>query len=707
MRLRRQTRRWMTLATFAGVACAAQVGFGQPGAQPIVIDEAVYVDRLRAMWMAECVANWTGLKTEACRQQAPFLTDADWNTSVCNGFLDFNTASNPWGADDDTDIEYVYLHALANASRPGGIAATTLTPVEIRDAWVAHINRSIWVSNAKARALFDRGMLPPATSLGSANRDRLMIDAQLTTEVFGAFAPGAPAKALEMADLPIATTAAGYAAHASQFYAVLYALAPIVPEELSGRDKVLWLVDRARTAIPDDSKSADIVDFCLADYLANPDVNDWERTRDLVAERYQVNPAAQGFVYRAWYESSVNFAGGVIALLYGEADLSRTIQIGAMSGWDSDNGTATMGGLVGLMIGTDAVRAEFPGRTLSDNYWISRTRDNLPDYVPGAGNTEDTFTLMAHRMLPIVRQAIIEAGGVVDTAAPMGQGTLITPPFPRDGVLLHNPRAHGDARSWNNARTRAGSPPTMTANLLGSANPGRGSTNPTVACNGIETSWLGLEEIDSQATYFTTTNAPNGSTTPLILTLAYPQPITTHALRYIEGDHFRDFQWGGWATSISVEAEVSPGSWQAAPITLSEPLNDQVPFQIIDLAFVEPITATAFRITLGQGGGVAGGGTGTPFVNVSEIDALRSDAEIASAVGEPPTYDLNAHAGITIDDLATLERALTRVAGGQGGLELLPAGDLNADAALDGADQSALLAVVRFRESARMSQSRP
>lgn len=677
------------------------------GAQPVTIDESVYVDRLRAMWLAECIANWTGLKTEACRQQAPFLTDADWNTAVCNGWLDFNTASNPWGADDDTDIEYVYLHALANAPRPDSRAATTLSPAEIRDAWVAHINRSIWVSNARARALFNRGMLPPTTSLAPANRDRLMIDAQLTTEFFGALAPGAPAKALAMADLPIATTAAGYAAHASQFYVALYALAPLVPPDLSGRDQVLWLVHHARAALPDDSKAADVVDVCLDDFLANPDADDWERTRDLVAQRYQVNPAQHGFVYRDWYESSVNFAGGVIALLYGQGDLSRTIQIGTMSGWDSDNGTATMGGLIGLMIGTDAVRAEFPGRNLSDNYWISRTRDNLPDYVPGAGNTEDTFTQMAHRMLPIVRQAIHEAGGVVDFDAPLGEGTLITPPFPRGGLVRHSPRHHADARSWNNAHLRSGLVPTITSNLQGSSSGGRGSANPGVACNGIETSWLGLEEADAQAAYFTTTYAPNGATSNLVLTLTYAQPVTTHAIRFIEGDHFRDWQLGGWATSIAVDVQVGPGQWLPAPVTLSEPLNDQVPFQIIDLAFAQPVTASAFRITLGQGGGVAGGGTGTPFVNVTEIDALRTDADIATAIAPTPTYDLDGNAIASVDDLATLERALAQVAAGQGGLEILPAGDLNADGTLAPADRDALLAAVRFREMARMVRHRP
>lgn len=687
-------------AGLVALIASASAALAQPGADPVTIDEAVYADRLRAMWMAECIANWTGLKTEACRQQPPFLTDADWNTQVCNGYLDFNTYSNPWGADDDTDIEYVYLHALVNASRPGGVVATTLTPVEIRDAWTTHINRMIWVSNARARALMDRGMLPPATSLAPANRDRLMIDAQLTTEFFGALAPGAPAKALDMADLPIATTASGHAAHAAQFYTALYALAPLAPADLNGRERILWLVERARTAIPDASKAADVVDVCLADYLANPDANDWERTRDLVAQRYQVNPGANGFVYRAWYESSVNLAGGVIALLYGECDLSRTIQIGALSGWDSDNGTATMGGLVGLLIGTDAVRAEFPGRTIADTYWITRTRDNLPDYVADSGNVEDTFTLMAQRMLPIVRRSIVEGGGVVDLDAPVGQGSFITPPHPRGGLWLHNPRAHADARSWNGARIGSGAPPTMASNLIGSVSGNRGSVNPGVACNAIETSWLGREEIDAQATYFTTTYAPNGATTPLILTLDYAQPITAMALRFIEGDHFRDWQWGGWATSIAVEAMVAPGVWQAAPVTLDEPLDDQVPFQIIDLTFAAPITASAFRLTLGQGGGVAGGGTGTPFVTVSEIDAVRIDADVAPAIGPTPTYDLDADGAITLDDMARMERAIERS-------EPFAAGDLNADAATDALDRAAMLAVARFREPARMSANRP
>ena len=70
-----------------------------------------------------------------------------------------------------------------------------------------------------------QGMVPPATSDPTNNEFYEMIDAQLTTEIFGLFAPGRPDIALRKARLPIRTTASGEAALASEFYVVMHALA--------------------------------------------------------------------------------------------------------------------------------------------------------------------------------------------------------------------------------------------------------------------------------------------------------------------------------------------------------------------------------------------------------------------------------------------------------------------------------------------------
>ena len=78
-----------------------------------------------------------------------------------------------WGADDDTDIEYIYLWTLYESGQ------TKLTPEAIREAWLKHIyderaptpygadgdyyENFLWVSNQRAHELMLAGYLPPAT----------------------------------------------------------------------------------------------------------------------------------------------------------------------------------------------------------------------------------------------------------------------------------------------------------------------------------------------------------------------------------------------------------------------------------------------------------------------------------------------------------------------------------------------------------------
>jgi hypothetical protein len=382
---------------------------------PLDLSREEYADRIRGLWLAENVANWTGLLTEAERRAPPFFTDADWDTprgrfgieGSAGQTITLNTL-DPWGADDDTDIEMIYLEAMRRAG------SAHLSPVQIRDAWRRHIEPDIyvWVSNAAARRLFDAEppVLPPSTSLLGANDQALMIDAQLTTEIFGALAPGRPAHALGLAHMPILTTATGFAAHAAQLFVVLYALAPVVDPSLGAGERLHCLVEAAARLIPEESKVHDVIDLVLTRESARVDRDDWESARDGVAQVFQVEAALHGYRYLEWYESAVNFATGLIALLYGEDELVRTIRIGTLSGWDSDNGTATMGGLLGLMHGEAWVREELSreGLTeLSNRYRIARTRYAFP---------QEIYTLdeIAELALPRVEESLRETGGSIE-----------------------------------------------------------------------------------------------------------------------------------------------------------------------------------------------------------------------------------------------------------------------------------------------------
>ncbi len=592
------------------------------------LSREAYRDRLEGFWLGQCIANWTGRRTEAVRTQPPFLTDADWGPPFNGGApLDWVTNQSPWLADDDTDIEYVYLHGANTRGR------ALLTGAEIRDEWLSHINRMIWVSNASARGLMGRGVTPPMTGVGEANANRLMIDAQLTTEFFGVFAPGMPERALALANLPVLATASGHAAHASQVYVLLHAIDQDAPVGLPGRERNLWLLAQARRFIPDTSKAADILDFCTADYLANPDANDWESTRDRVHARYQSQPAMHGFVYRGWYESSINFAAGIVALLYGEGDFRRTVQIGTLTGWDSDNATSTMGGLIGMRIGASGVRAAFPGRTLATTYRWSMTRDGLTDHVPGTGDVEDTFELMASRMLPLVEQTIIEAGGLVDSET----GRWLLPPVIGGDAFEWSP-THREWMSSATVRvTAAGGTAVAASSVIGAPPPNAGVSAPAVFANALEHEFSGAEEADGLRRYFSTFGATPQS--EITLSVSYDRAVTVDRLRFIEGDHFTlPTMTGGWADAPSMEARVD-GIWTALSGHWSDPPDASTPFQRLDWVLDASAIITGVRLRARPGGLHR-------FVTCAEIDAIDDPAPLPA-----PSFDQDGNGHVDPGDI--------------------------------------------------------
>ena len=637
-------------------ACAQSQGVSSIPQGALEVDRDQYADQIQGFWVAQAIANWTGLRTEGRRSVPPFYTDADWPTTFDGRQLFFVTDQDPWLADDDTDIEYVYAH-LMNLHGSSELGAS-----QIQQGWIDHINRFIWVSNARARELMDRGLVPPETSLPSANLYSLRIDAQLTTEIFGIVSPGMPARALELADLPITTTARGHAAHASQYFVVLHALGAVRGTAALTPSGIESLVTDARQYIPDTSKAADIVDTVLADYQTNPDKANWERTRDLVAQRYQLEDDLNGFRYIQWTESSVNFASAIVCLLYGQGDLKETIRIGTLTGWDSDNPTATMGGLLGLMLGIDGVRAAFPSINLSDRYWILRTRDLLPDYLPDDPEAEDTFAMLARRMLGAVDDSVQSQGGVVNAL-----GWLIPPQLAPD-IEQDNPLVALGQRSANNMVRASGGTVTASTSLTSTPVNGAGYPVPDRFTNGNEHDPSGIDVLSVLIEkYFWTRGAAPDANGRVTLQISYSQPIELSMIRFIEGDHFVD---GGWFETLSFEARVN-NLWVPLNVTSSSVLDSNRPFQIMDFALASPIIADGIRAS-----GVVGGSA--QFVTVSEFDAF-APADARRFI----SWDINQDGRADVEDLYVLNDAQT---------------DLNNDGVFDDNDKMLLEHAVRWRE---------
>ena len=242
-----------------------------PNPSDLVISRSDYANKLYGFWLGQCIANWTGLVTEMDKignigeiNTGEFYTREDWGKpdqpniwsngepSGLSSTIDFVFVDEggAWGSDDDTDIEYMYQHLhYVNQS-------SILTGDQIREGWLKHIKKEeenfLWVSNQTAFDLMYKGMIPPATSSPENNPNYEMIDAQLTTEIFGFFSPARPDVALKLSYLPIRTTARLNSVWISEFYVIMYSLASYGNEDINLKDKILWMAKQACNRLPSD-----------------------------------------------------------------------------------------------------------------------------------------------------------------------------------------------------------------------------------------------------------------------------------------------------------------------------------------------------------------------------------------------------------------------------------------------------------------------
>ena len=393
-----------------------------------VISVIQYKERLKGFWLGQCIANMTGLVTEMDKignigkiKTGKFYTSDDWGKldqpsifdpskpSQLSKNIDFVFEQNGiWPADDDTDIEYMYQELLFNNK------TAFLTPSQIKNGWQKHIKLEeenfLWVSNQRAFDLMNEGILPPETSNPKLNEHYDMIDAQLTTEIFGLLSPSRPDIALKMANLPVMTTARYNAKWISDFYISMHSLAYNIDFSKDNKKEIFSLAEYSRYLLPDSSYSSKMYDFVKKQYDSGIS---WEEARDKIYERYQVNEddgydiTSRNLYCNGCFAAGINFAASLISLFWGEGDLKKTIKIGTLMGWDSDNPTSTWGGLIGFIIGKEGIEEEF-GKKFSNEYFIHRTRQNFE-------NPTDNFDNMADKGINIISRLVInELGGSYD-----------------------------------------------------------------------------------------------------------------------------------------------------------------------------------------------------------------------------------------------------------------------------------------------------
>ncbi|MCG3130545.1 MAG: hypothetical protein FLDDKLPJ_01310 [Phycisphaerae bacterium] len=401
---------------------------------------AEYRRKVYASWIGQCVGNMFGLGYENVYLDEPMPEGETpaWKDWV----LDLVRQADGAFSDDDTDIEYLYLLAMEESGE------REVTYEELARRWMHHVRSHVWVANRAALGLMHHGLRPPLTGRRGVNPHGFQIDPQLVNEIWGVTAPGMARYAADKSAWAARVMADGWGIEPTIHYGVMYAAA------FFERD-VRRLVDLACDCLPEGGRFAGTVAHMRRLHEDHP--VDWRRARrELCETYYHGEPAATRTIWNA----NLNGACGVLALLYGEGDFRRTLEMCCRIGFDVDNQAATMCGLVAIVTGIEGIPADLlnplPDRAwsqpLNDRYH-NRTRFDLPDA---------RLTDLAARIAAQGERVVLRAGGRVERDG--AAETLVIP----SRVGFHAPsepapsteqtsstglgRAPGENLAWSAAR---------------------------------------------------------------------------------------------------------------------------------------------------------------------------------------------------------------------------------------------------------------
>ncbi len=307
-------------------------------------------DRLTGAWLGRCIGCMMGKPVEGrSRAQIEAILRAG-DAYPLDGYfpvieelpedLPYRPPSDPClrsnidraVRDDDTDYTVLGLHLVEQHG-------LELTPEHVMDEWLARLpyHRTYTAERAAMRN-FVNEMRPPE-SAAWMNPYREWIGAQIRADGFAYCAAGRPELAAELCwrDACISHTKNGI--YGEMFFGALIAAA-------LGAEDLEACIERALGEIPENCRLAGAVRACVAWCAID---SAWERTWERIMADYgHYHPV----------HTINNALLCVMGLLHGGGDLRRSVAIAVMGGLDTDCNAATVGSVMGALLGAGGVPAD-------------------------------------------------------------------------------------------------------------------------------------------------------------------------------------------------------------------------------------------------------------------------------------------------------------------------------------------------------------
>jgi hypothetical protein len=295
-------------------------------------------DKIRGGWAGQTIGVVFGAPVEF-KYQGSIIPDYQ-NIPWREGYVKYWWDKKPGLFDDIyTDLNFVNVFEKYGLE----VSMDTIARYWAETAYhLAHANQA-------SRYNILNGIMPPGSGYWKNNPHADDIDFQIEADFIGLMAPGMVNSATEIADRVGHIMNSGDGWYGGVYVSALYSLAFI-------HQDVNVIVEEAVKTIPPGTKFHDCISDVIDWHKKYPD--DWKATWFELEKKWNNDVGCPKGAFLSFnIDAKINSAYVTIGLLYGKGNFSRSVEIATRCGQDADCNPATVGGVLGVMLGYSKIPA--------------------------------------------------------------------------------------------------------------------------------------------------------------------------------------------------------------------------------------------------------------------------------------------------------------------------------------------------------------
>ena len=295
-------------------------------------------DKIKGGWAGQTIGVVYGAPVEF-KYQGSIIPDYQ-NIPWREGYVKYWFDKKPGLFDDIyTDLNFVEVFEKYGLNVPMDIIANhwASTPYHL-----AHANQA-------SRYNILNGIMPPKSGYWKNNPHADDIDFEIEADFIGLMAPGMVNSATEIANRVGHIMNSGDGYYGGVFVSALYSTAFITND-------VNEIVQQAVKTIPEGTQFHECIADVIKWHKQYPD--DWKATWFELQKKWNNDVGCPKGVFLSFdIDAKINSAYVTIGLLYGKGDFTKSVDIVAHCGQDSDSDAGTVGGVLGVMLGYSHIPA--------------------------------------------------------------------------------------------------------------------------------------------------------------------------------------------------------------------------------------------------------------------------------------------------------------------------------------------------------------